>query len=137
MSSVNKAILIGRVGKDPETRYMPDGKAITNISLATSDSWKDKTTGEKKEKTEWHNITFYGKLAEIVQQYVKKGGQLYVEGKIETRKYTDKNGVEKYSTSINASEMQMVGGLPSQSQQETKQESKSDGFDDIDDDLPF
>jgi single-strand DNA-binding protein len=109
MASVNKVIIIGNLGRDPETRYMPSGDAMTTIAVATSESWKDKTTGEKKEQTEWHRITFFGKLAEIAGQYLKKGSQVYVEGSLRTRKYTDKDGVEKYSTDIRADNMKMLG----------------------------
>jgi single-strand DNA-binding protein len=109
MASVNKVIIVGNLGRDPETRYMPSGDAMTTIAVATTDSWKDKTTGEKKEQTEWHRITFFGKLAEIAGQYLKKGSQVYVEGSLRTRKYTDKDGVEKYATDIKADTMQMLG----------------------------
>ena len=109
MASVNKVIIVGNLGRDPETRYMPSGDAITSIAVATTDSWKDKTTGEKKEQTEWHRISFFGKLAEIAGQYLKKGSQVYVEGSLRTRKYTDKDGVEKCSTEIRADTMQMLG----------------------------
>ncbi|MEO6353560.1 MAG: single-stranded DNA-binding protein, partial [Burkholderiaceae bacterium] len=94
MASVNKVIIVGNLGRDPETRYMPSGDAMTTIAVATTDSWKDKSTGEKKETTEWHRITFFGKLAEIAGQYLKKGSQVYIEGSLRTRKYTDKDGVE-------------------------------------------
>ena len=109
MASVNKVIIVGNLGRDPETRYMPSGDALTSITVATTDSWKDKTTGEKKEQTEWHRISFFGKLAEIAGQYLKKGSQVYIEGSLRTRKYTDKDGVEKYSTEIKADTMQMLG----------------------------
>ena len=109
MASVNKVIIVGNLGKDPETRYMPSGDAMTSITVATTDSWKDKSSGEKKEQTEWHRITFFGKLAEIAGQYLKKGSQVYVEGSLRTRKYTDKDGVEKYATDIKADTMQMLG----------------------------
>ncbi len=109
MASVNKVIIVGNLGRDPETRYMPSGDALTNIAVATTDKWKDKATGEQKEATEWHRIAFFGKLAEIAGQYLKKGSQVYVEGKLRTRKYTDKDGVEKYSTEIVADSMQMLG----------------------------
>jgi single-strand DNA-binding protein len=118
MASVNKAIIVGNLGRDPETRYMPNGEAVTNIAVATTDSWKDKATGEKKEQTEWHRITFYRKLAEIAGQYLKKGSQVYLEGRLQTRKWTDKDGVERYTTEIIADTMQMLGskggGNPSQ-----------------------
>ncbi len=110
MASVNKAIIVGNLGRDPETRYMTNGDAVTNIAVATTDSWKDKTTGEKKEQTEWHRITFYRKLAEIAGQYLKKGSQVYIEGRLQTRKWTDKDGNERYTTEIIADTMQMLGG---------------------------
>lgn len=107
---VNKVILIGNLGADPETRYTASGSAITTVSLATSESWKDKQTGEAKERTEWHRVKFFGRLAEIAGEYLKKGRQVYIEGAIRTDKYTDKEGVERYSTDIIANEMQMLGG---------------------------
>ena len=109
MASVNKVIVVGNLGRDPETRYMPSGDAMTNIAVATTDKWKDKATGEQKEATEWHRIAFFGKLAEIAGQYLKKGSQVYVEGKLRTRKWTDKDGIEKYSTEIIADSLQMLG----------------------------
>ena len=109
MASVNKVIIVGNLGRDPETRYMPSGDAMTNIAVATTDKWKDKATGEQKEATEWHRIAFFGKLAEIAGQYLKKGSQVYVEGKLRTRKWTDKDGIEKYSTDVIADSMQMLG----------------------------
>ncbi|MDB5760542.1 MAG: ssb [Burkholderia sp.] len=109
MASVNKVIIVGNLGRDPETRYMPSGDAMTSIAVATTDTWKDKATGEKKEQTEWHRISFFGKLAEIAGQYLKKGSQVYIEGSLRTRKYTDKDGVEKYATDIRADTMQMLG----------------------------
>ncbi len=108
MASINKVIIIGNLGRDPETRYMPDGGAITNISVATTDSWKDKN-GEKQEKTEWHRVAFFGKLAEIAGEYLKKGSQVYVEGRLQTRKWQDKDGQDKYTTEIVAQQMQMLG----------------------------
>ncbi|HQX24166.1 MAG TPA: single-stranded DNA-binding protein [Pseudomonadota bacterium] len=107
---VNKVILVGNLGADPETRYTANGGAITTIRIATSDSWTDKATGQKQERTEWHRVKFFGKLAEIAGEYLKKGRQVYVEGAIRTDKYTDKEGVEKFSTEIVANEMQMLGG---------------------------
>lgn len=109
MASVNKVIIVGNLGRDPETRYMTNGEAVTNIAVATTESWKDKQSGEKKELTEWHRITFYRKLAEIASQYLKKGSQVYIEGKLQTRKWTDKEGVERYTTEIIADTMQMLG----------------------------
>lgn len=155
MSSVNKVIIIGHLGADPEVRYLPSGDAVTNIRVATSDKWKDKQTGEQRETTEWHNINFFGKLAEIAGQYLKKGSQVYVEGSIRTRKYTDKNGAEKYATDIRADSMQMLGARqasageggysrapapaqrPSAAAQRTAPASAGSGFDDMDDDIPF
>ncbi len=149
MASVNKVILVGRLGKDPETRYMPNGDAVTNITLATSETWKDKN-GEKQEKTEWHRVTFYRKLAEIAGEYLKKGSMAYVEGRLETRKWTDKAGVEKYTTEIIANEMQMLSSRNSggntfevvdrepQSGSAAKPAKKAGGeFDDFEDDIPF
>jgi single-strand DNA-binding protein len=107
---INKVILVGNLGKDPETRYMPNGKAVTNFSIATSESWKDKQTGEQREQTEWHNIVMYDRLAEIAAEYLKKGSQVYIEGKLRTRKWQDKEGRDRYTTEINANEMQMLGG---------------------------
>lgn len=109
MASLNQCNFIGNVGRDPELKYFPSGDAYCNISIATKETWKDKNSGEKKEKTEWIPLTFTGKLAEIVGQYVKKGSELWVQGKFETRKYTDKDGVEKYQTSIKCDQMQMLG----------------------------
>ncbi len=106
--SVNKVILVGRLGKDPETRYMTSGEAVTNATLATSENWKDKS-GEKQEKTEWHNLVFYRRLAEVAGEYLKKGAQIYVEGKIQTRKYQTKEGQERYTTEIIVDQMQMLG----------------------------
>ena len=141
--SVNKAILIGRAGKDPETRYMTNGEAVTNLSLATSENWKDKA-GEKQEKTEWHNLTFYKRLAEVVGEYVKKGSLIYVEGKIQTRKWQDKEGKDRYTTEIVCNEMQMLGDKKQDGEQKEpakqpapdKQEPPKN-FDNFDDDIPF
>lgn len=110
MASINKVILIGNLGRDPETRYSADGAAITNITLATTDSWKDKATGEKKEQTEWHRVVFFNRLAEIAGEYLRKGRPVYVEGKLRTRKWTDKEGQERYTTEIVADQMQLLGG---------------------------
>ena len=109
MASVNKVIIVGNLGADPETKYLPSGDAVTNIRVATTDKWKDKTSGEMKEATEWHRIAFFGRLATIAGEYLKKGSQVYVEGSIRTRKWTDQQGVEKYSTEIRADTMQMLG----------------------------
>lgn len=142
MASVNRVILIGNLGKDPESRYMQDGTQVCNISLAMSEKWTDKS-GAKQEKTEWVNVVFYKKLAEIVTEYLRKGSQVYVEGRLETRKYTDKNGIERYTTQIIANEMRMLGSKPesiSQQQQESRTQNKANvsGFEDSDiDDIPF
>jgi single-strand DNA-binding protein len=108
---INKVILVGNLGNDPEVRYTQSGSAVTSISVATSESWKDKD-GNPQERTEWHRVTFFGRLAEIAGEYLKKGRQVYIEGKLRTEKYTDKSGVEKYSTTILADELQMLGGNP-------------------------
>jgi len=144
MASVNKVILIGNLGKDPETRYMSNGHAVTNITLATTDTWKD-NNGEKQEKTEWHRITFYRKLAEIAGEYLKKGRSVYIEGRLETRKWTDKQGIERYTTDIIATDMKMLGGKPQGQQSESNSTpakagasgGNDGGFDDMDDDIPF
>jgi single-strand DNA-binding protein len=109
MASVNKVILVGNLGADPESRYMPNGDAVCNVRLATTESWKDKASGEKKEITEWHRVVFYRRLAEIAGQYLKKGTPVYVEGRIRTRKWQDKDGQDRYTTEIEATEMQMLG----------------------------
>ena len=109
MASVNKVIIVGNLGKDPEMRSFPNGDQIANVTIATTDRWKDKTSGEMKEATEWHRVSFNGRLAEIVGQYLKKGSQVYVEGSLRTRKWTDKEGVDKYTTEIRADQMQMLG----------------------------
>lgn len=141
---INKVILVGNCGKDPETRYMPSGGAVTNISVATSEGWKDKQTGETKERTEWHNVVFFNRLAEIAGEYLKKGSQIYVEGSLRTRKWQDKEGKDRYTTEIVASEMQMLGGrsgggdsysAPAESShREPAAAMADDGFDD---DIPF
>lgn len=109
MASLNLAQIIGNIGREPESRYMPSGECVTSISVATTDKWKDKATGESKEQTEWHKVTFFGKLAEIARDYLKKGSPVYVSGSIKTRKYTDKDGVEKYATEIKGDTLQMLG----------------------------
>ena len=109
MASVNKVIIVGNLGRDPEVRYSASGDAMCNITVATTDTWKDKATGERKEATEWHRISFFGRLAEIAGQYLKKGSQVYVEGSLRTRKWTDKEGQERYTTEIRADEMKMLG----------------------------
>lgn len=109
---INKVILVGRLGGDPDVRYTAGGSAVTTISLATSEAWKDRNTGKLQERTEWHRVVFFGRLAETVGQYLRKGSQIYVEGSLRTSKYTDKRGIERYSTDINANELQMLGGNP-------------------------
>lgn len=131
---VNKVILIGTLGRDPETRYMPSGSAVTSFSVATNESWKDKTSGEKKEHTEWHNIVIFGKLAEIASEYLKKGSQVYLEGKNKTDKY-DKEGQTHYSTKVVVNNMQMLGGKAEGSGAPAQaQPAVDDGFND---DIPF
>ena len=162
MASVNKVIIVGNLGKDPEVRYMPSGSAICNITVATSRQWKDKNNGERQEETEWHRIVFFDRMAEIAGEYLKKGRPVYVEGRLKTRKYTDKDGVEKYSTEIVATDMQLLGSreggggssssdddhgaasasaprsAPARSAPAPKPAAKSStGFDDMDDDIPF
>lgn len=143
MRGVNKVILIGALGKDPETRYTPSGTAITSFSMATSESWKDKQTGEKQEKTEWHNIVIFGKLAEIAGEYLKKGSQCYIEGSLTTEKWTDKQGNDRYTTKIKATDMQMLGNKQNAGQQSQQPQSQPQpafsGNDDsqFDDDIPF
>jgi single-strand DNA-binding protein len=110
MASVNKVAVLGNLGKDPETRYSPNGGAICNVRIATTRNWKDKATGEKKEETEWHSVVFYDRLAEIAGEYLKKGSSVYVEGRLKTRKWQDKEGVDRYTTEIIAAEMQLLGG---------------------------
>jgi single-strand DNA-binding protein len=110
MASVNKVILVGNLGRDPEVRYSPDGAAVCNVSIATTSSWKDKTSGERREETEWHRVVFYNRLAEIAGEYLKKGRPLYVEGRLKTRKWQNKEGVDQYTTEIVADQMQMLGG---------------------------
>lgn len=107
---INKVIIVGNVGGDPETRYMPSGSAVTNLTIATNETWKDKQTGEKKERTEWHRVAMFNRLAEIAAEYLRKGSQVYIEGKIRTRKWKDKEGQDRYTTEIVADEMQMLGG---------------------------
>ena len=152
MASVNKVILIGNLGRDPEVRYLPNGDAVANLNLATTEKWKDKA-GEAQEQTEWHRIAFFGRQAEICGEYLRKGSSIYVEGRLQTRKWTDKEGVERYTTEIRGDRMQMLGGrsgsanfdnttrepepatAPAASGQPAQK--KSGGFDDLDDDIPF
>ena len=165
MASVNKVILIGNLGKDPEVRYAPSGSAICNITIATSRNWKDKTSGERQEETEWHRVTFFDRMAEVAGEYLKKGKSVYVEGRLKTRKWTDKEGVEKYTTEILADRMEMLGSRdagggggddpgyggetgarapaarppasrPATAPQKPAAKS-STGFDGMDDDIPF
>lgn len=117
MASVNKVILVGNLGADPESRFAPSGDAICNISVATTETWKDKNTGDKKEATEWHKVGFYGRLAEIAGQYLRKGSQVYIEGSLCTRKWKDKNGQDRYTTEIRGDVMKMLGGKPEGQQQ--------------------
>ena len=151
MASVNKVIIVGNLGADPETRYLPSGEAVTNIRVATSDRWKDKTSGEMKEATEWHRISFFGRLAEVAGEYLKKGSQVYVEGQLRTRKWQDKEGQDRYSTDIRADVMQMLGRKegsgearePAAPRSEPSAEAKpaakkpAGKFDDMEDDIPF
>jgi single-strand DNA-binding protein len=142
MASINKVTLIGNVGKDPEVRYTQSGAAICNISLATSRSWKDKTSGEKQEETEWHRVVFYDRLAEVVGEWVKKGKTVYVEGRLKTRKWQNKDGQDVYTTEIIANEMQMLGGRDDAQQSPRPAQAKpaqqaATGFDDMDGDIPF
>ena len=135
---VNKAIIIGNVGSDPDIRTMPNGNQVVNLSIATSDEWKDKNTGDKKEKTEWHRCVFFNKIADIAAQYVNKGSKLYVEGRLQTRSY-EQDGVKKYSTEIVVNDMQMLDSKNTNSNNEVKEASKNDveKFDAFDDDIPF
>jgi single-strand DNA-binding protein len=154
MASVNKVILIGNLGKDPETRYLPSGEALTSFSIATSETWKDKTSGEKKEATEWHRISTFGKLAEICGEYLRKGSQVYIEGSLRTRKWQDKEGQDRYTTEVRADQMRMLGSrgggdgggsamrepaAASSGGGGSKAQAKKSGgsFDDMDDDIPF
>jgi single-strand DNA-binding protein len=157
MASVNKVILIGNLGRDPETRFFPDGGALCNVTIATTRQWKNKDSGERQEETEWHRVVFNGRLAEIAGEYLKKGRPVYVEGRLKTRKWTDKDGVEKYTTEIVADQMQLLGsreggGAPAGDEGESRPArsapaarptagkpaaKSSTGFDDMDDDIPF
>lgn len=143
MASVNKCIIVGNLGRDPELRYLPDGKAVANLAIATTESYKDKQ-GNKQEHTEWHRVSFFDKIAEVCGQYLTKGSQVYVEGSIRTRKYTDKDGVEKYATEIRGERMQMLGGKPDAAPKQStrqpepqKSQSGGSGFDDLESDIPF
>lgn len=141
MSSLNQCNFIGRLGRDPETRYLTNGDAVTNITLAVDESYKDKS-GNKVDKCEWINVTFYRKLAEIVGQYLTKGSLIYVSGKMQTRKLTDKNGIERYKTEIIASDMKMLSSKQNANNKESdltqqRSDNTDTGFDDMDDDIPF
>lgn len=147
MASVNKVIILGHVGKDPEMRYTSSGDAVCNLTVATSETWKDKATGEKKEATEWHRVSFFGRLAEVAGEYLKKGTQVYIEGSIHTRKWTDKDGQDRYTTEIRGGEMKMLGKKEGSSDsreqqhrqapsQQPKPKPRGD-FDDLGDDIPF
>ncbi len=133
---LNKVILIGRLGKDPEVRYMPNGEAVCNFSVATSESWKD-NNGQKQERTEWHNITMYRKLAEIAGQYLKKGSQVYLEGKIQSRKYQGKDGIERTAYEIIANEMKMLGNSQAAQEQPKQPQGNAKPVEDTSDDVPF
>jgi single-strand DNA-binding protein len=152
MASVNKVIIVGNLGADPETRYTPSGDAVTNIRVATTDRWKDKASGEMKEATEWHRISFFGRLAEVAGQYLKKGSQVYIEGSLRTRKWQDKEGQDRYSTDIRGDVMQMLGrregageppverGEPRASEPRSAPpppKKPAGKFDDMEDDIPF
>ena len=149
---INKVIIVGNLGSDPETRYMPSGSAVTNLTVATNESWKDKQTGEQKDRTEWHKVAMFNRLAEVAAEYLRKGSQVYIEGKLRTRKWQDKNGQDRWTTEIIADEMQMLGGrgggsAPMNSPPDSPPDSPSDsapssappqpGPDDFDDDIPF
>jgi len=151
---INKVIIVGNLGGDPETRYMPSGSAVTNLTVATNESWKDKQTGEQKDRTEWHKVAMFNRLAEIAAEYLRKGSQVYIEGKLRTRKWQDKNGQDRWTTEIIADEMQMLGGrggaggggagggggsAPMSSSQDSGPPSAppQTGPDDFDDDIPF
>ncbi len=149
---INKVILVGNLGADPETRYMPSGSAVTNLSVATSESWKDKQTGEQNERTEWHKVVMFDRLAEIAAEYLRKGSQVYIEGKLQTRKWQDRDGNDRWTTEIRASEMQMLGGRGGAggggsfgggggggggSQKSGGSAPPQPGPDDFDDDIPF
>jgi single-strand DNA-binding protein len=149
MASVNKVIIVGNLGADPETRYLPSGEAVTNIRVATTDRWKDKQSGEMKEATEWHRIAFFGRLATVAGEYLKKGSQIYVEGSLRTRKWQDKEGQDRYSTEIRGDVMQMLGrregsGEPREAAAEPRAaepkaaaKKPAGKFDDMEDDIPF
>ncbi len=139
---INKVIIVGNLGQDPETRYMPSGAAVTNFTVATNESWKDKQTGEQKDRTEWHRVAMFGRLAEVAAEYLRKGSQVYIEGKLRTRKWQDRDGKDRYTTEIIADEMQMLGGrgggsAPMSSESAPVSASPQPPADDFDDDIPF
>ncbi len=142
---INKVILVGNLGADPETRYMPSGSAVTNLSVATTESWKDKQTGEQKDRTEWHKVAMFDRLAEIAAEYLRKGSQVYIEGKLQTRKWQDRDGNDRWTTEILANEMQMLGGrggagggtAPMSQDSGPSSPPPQAGPDDFDDDIPF
>ena len=147
---INKVIIVGNLGGDPETRYMPSGSAVTNLTVATNESWKDKATGEQKDRTEWHKVAMFNRLAEVAAEYLRKGSQVYIEGKLRTRKWQDKSGQDRWTTEIVADEMQMLGGrggsggggsapMPSSSESSGGPSGAppQPGPDDFDDDIPF
>jgi single-strand DNA-binding protein len=144
---INKVILIGNLGQDPETRYMPSGGAVTNLRIATSEAWKDKNTGDMQERTEWHNVAMFGRLAEIAAEYLRKGSQVYVEGRLRTRKWQDRDGNDRYTTEVVANEMQMLGGrgggMPAESgggqapRRQAQPAAQPAGGGEFDDDIPF
>lgn len=146
MASINKVIIVGNLGRDPENRYLPSGEQVTSIAVATTDRWRDKASGEQKEQTEWHRISFFGKLAEIAGQYLKKGSQVYIEGRLRTRKYTDKEGIDRYATEIIADTMQMLGSRQEGQQSTGRNEyaaqtggnvPKRQSLSEMDSDIPF
>ena len=142
---INKVIIVGNLGGDPETRYMPSGSAVTNLTVATNESWKDKQTGEQKDRTEWHKVAMFNRLAEVAAEYLRKGSQVYIEGKLRTRKWQDKNGQDRWTTEIIADEMQMLGGrggggsapMSSPSESGSSSAPPQPAPDDFDDDIPF
>jgi single-strand DNA-binding protein len=142
---INKVIVVGNLGNDPDTRYMPSGGAVTNLSVATSEQWKDKQSGEQKERTEWHKIAMFGRLAEIAAEYLRKGSQVYIEGKLRTRKWQDRDGNDRYTTEIIADEMQMLGGRGGGGGSAPMRDDRGPSSapppqsspDDFDDDIPF
>ena len=141
---INKVILVGNLGADPETRYMPSGSAVTNLSVATSETWKDKQSGEQKERTEWHKVAMFNRLAEIAAEYLRKGSQVYIEGKLRTRKWQDRDGNDRWTTEIIADEMQMLGGrgggggsMAMSQDPGPSSPPPQAGPDDFDDDVPF